>query len=353
MYSQTACFTRKSILNILNNNTTEIPINLSGYPISSALDILLADKSTKKNIIWATDSYADLGDGFADDAHMEAGRLFLNAGEIRPRVNKPRDAQTRRTRKKAEVFTPAWLVNRMNNYCDDDWFGRPGVFNTENVDNTWEPTPGNIAFADDHGWQRYIDSRRLELTCGEAPYIASRYDVTTGEAILPILRRVGMLDRKLRVVNENTNTYDDWLKWALRAFEAVYGYEYQGDNVLLARINLFMTFFEYYEERHRRPPSDKLLRRVANIIAWNIWQMDGLKGTAPLGKPVSYGRQVTLFDGLETGDERQQAEEKAKGESSESCAQADYAGEAAAVFCKIKDWRADRTVRFVDLKTQE
>ena len=68
-----------------------------------------------------------------------------------------------------------------------------------------------------------MDSRRLEITCGEAPYLVSRYDVSTGERIVPPIRRIGMLDRKLRVVNENTEGYEDWLKWVIRAFEACYG----------------------------------------------------------------------------------------------------------------------------------
>ena len=45
-------------------------------------------------------------------------------------------------------------------------------------------------------------SKRLEITCGEAPYIASRYDTVSGEPI-EIKRRIGILDRKLRVVTEN------------------------------------------------------------------------------------------------------------------------------------------------------
>ena len=71
-----------------------------------------------------------------------------------------------------------------------------------------------------------MDSRRLEITCGEAPYIASRYDAATGE-IIPLERRIGILDRKLRIVNENATDEDEWFKWAFRAFQSVYGYEYQ------------------------------------------------------------------------------------------------------------------------------
>lgn len=67
----------------------------------------------------------------------------------------------------------------------------------------------------------------LEITCGEAPFLVSRYDVETGEAI-PVPERIGLLDRKLRVVNENVQTEEEWLKWAFREFWATYGYEFQG-----------------------------------------------------------------------------------------------------------------------------
>ena len=39
----------------------------------------------------------------------------------------------------------------------------------------------------------------------------SRYDVATGE-IVPIEKRCGILDRKLRVVGENTFDEDEWFK---------------------------------------------------------------------------------------------------------------------------------------------
>ena len=50
---------------------------------------------------------------------------------------------------------------------------------------------------------------------------------STGEAI-PIKDRIGILDRKLRIINENTDNEGEWLKWTIRAFQSVYGYEYQG-----------------------------------------------------------------------------------------------------------------------------
>ncbi len=305
-------------------------IDISSYPVANVLDLLLADKSTKKNIIWATDTYDEFGEGFTDKVQMDANTLLRCTDIIRPRIQKSQEAQAQRTRKKAEVFTPAWLCNRMNNHCDEDWFDRTGVFNTENEDHTWMVTERKIEFPMGKKWQHYVDSRRLEITCGEAPYLVSRYDVSTGELIVPPKRRIGMLDRKLRIVNENTNTYDDWLKWTVRAFEACYGYEYQGDNVLIARSNLLLTFLDYYEERWERKPDGKLLEQLANKIAWNIWQMDGLKDTVPLGKPYEEFRQLTLFDTFGVEDEGENVLET--------------------VPCRIFNWRSKSSLKFMDIK---
>ena len=306
-------------------------IDISSYPARQVLDVLLQDKTTRKNIIWATDTYEELGEAFTDKVQLDANALLRQAELIRPRIQKSLEAQAERTRKKAEVFTPAWLCNQMNNHCDEDWFGRSGVFNTENADHTWTVSEGKIEFPKRKKWQRYVDSRRLEITCGEAPYLVSRYDVSTGELIAPTIRRIGMLDRKLRIVNENTESYDDWLKWVIRAFEACYGYEYQGDNVLIARINLLLTFTDYYQERWERQPGDKLLRQMANKIAWNIWQMDGLKDTVPLGRPYEAFHQVSISDLLgDIGVEQDNAPE--------------------ALLCRIFNWRSDRSILFKKLK---
>lgn len=121
---------------------------------------------------------------------------------------------------------------------------RENVFNVENEDHTWTATKEQIEFPAHKTWKEYVDSRRLEITCGEAPYLVSRYDVSTSELIDSIEQRIGQLDRKLRVVNENASDYNEWVKWAIRAFEASYGYEYQGDNLLIARVNLLLTFID-------------------------------------------------------------------------------------------------------------
>lgn len=305
-------------------------IDITSYPVRKVLPLLLKDKTTKQSIIWATDTYAEYGEGFQDRQQITVELLMEHPDIIKPRIAKSLEDQQARTRKKAEVFTPVWLCNQMNNYCDEEWFGRKAVFNLEKEDHTWEVIEEPITFPKKKTWKRYIDSRRLEITCGEAPYLVSRYDVSTGGFIVPTKRRIGQLDRKLRVVNENTIEYDDWLKWTIRAFESCYGYEYQGDNLLIARINLLLTFIDYYKERWEKDPDEKLLRHIANKIAWNIWQMDGLKDTVPLGKPYEEYHQMTFFDMYPDMVEKEDEPE--------------------AIPCKIYDWRKDNSIIFKKLK---
>lgn len=309
-------------------------IDVTSYPVLPVLDKLLQNKSTKKNIIWATDTYASFGNGFQDTDQIDRTLLLQHADVIRPRIRKSMEDQAQRTRKKAEVFTPAWVCNEMNNVCDEDWFHRKNVFNTPQEDHSWVPTEGKIELPKRKRWQCYVDSRRLEITCGEAPYLCSRYDASTGERIEPLNRRIGIVDRKLRVVNENTQTREEWVKWAVRALDASYGYEYQGDNVLIARVNLYLTFIDYYKERWGEIPPGKLLRKIANRIAWNIWQMDGLKDIVPTGKPYEEFHQMT-FGELFSSD-WEEAERKME--------------EAVAIPAVTYNWRSKLSVLFRKVK---
>lgn len=304
-------------------------IQMNEHPVRPVLSLLLQDKTTKKNIIWATDSYAALGAEYADDVQMTTQALIgMDAVLLQPRVLKAQSEQQERTKSHAEVFTPSWVCNQMNNFCDEEWFGRKDVFNTQDG-HSWTANAEPVAFQKRRPWKHYVDSRRLEITCGETPFIVSRYDAATGEAI-PLPQRIGLLDRKLRVVNENAEDEAEWLKWVFRAFQSVYGYEYQGDNLVLARINLLMTFAEYLEDRLRRPPTNKELRKLANIIAWNFWQMDGLKGTVPLGEPEDLQTQINMDDlyGAALGF-RDAAPKDIKTPR-----------------CRVFDWRRDRSIPF-------
>ena len=225
-------------------------IDINSSLVANYLDILLKDMTTGKNIIWATDAYLKYGEDFGDKNQLFAKAFFGAKSQIiRPRIEKSMEEQQERTKKKAEVFTPSWLCNEMNNYCDEEWFGKKDVFNIECEDHTWIVNENKIEFPNDRNWKDYVTSTRLEITCGEAPFLVSRYDSSTGELILPPLNRIGILDRKLRVVNENTTSEEEWKNWTEKAYQATYGYEYQGDNLLIARVNLLLTYFDYYKER--------------------------------------------------------------------------------------------------------
>jgi len=265
------------------------------YP--EILKVLLADRTTGQNIIWATDHYADFGPGHqASDQVTPHAITGVHAGVIEPRIHKAQALRSDRTRGRGEVFTPSWLCNEQNNLCDDAWFGRSGVFN-DATDRSWAVNPEPIRFArdGDRTWHTYVDERRLEAACGEAPYLVSRYDSTTGEPI-DLSRRIGLLDRKLRVVTENASDPSEWSEWARRAFESVYAFEFQGDNLLLARENLLATYVESsVSALGSMPPLAEILR-IGEIISWNLWQMDAMTFHPPFQIPPTNDSQLGLFD---------------------------------------------------------
>ena len=253
------------------------------------------DQSKFVNIFWATHDYEAMkrmdqgNEGYRyDDQIMPEKIIGQNGRVIMPRVLKDKQLQIDRTKDKAEVFTPSWVCNAQNNLIDEAWFGRKDVFNHEivNEDGThsWIPTEEKIEFPEgdkQKTWKKYVTENRWEITCGEAPYLVSRYDTTTGESI-PLANRIGLLDRKLRIVGENTTNPGEWLDWARKAYMHTYGYEWQGDNLLLAREALLYTFIEYYKAKF---PDEELKKSsivgIARIISWNLWQMDGIKMVVP------------------------------------------------------------------------
>ncbi|PMC34644.1 restriction endonuclease subunit M [Bacillus sp. UMB0899] len=289
-----------------------------GEPIFS---ILLKDQTTGRNIIWGTSDYKDLGEFYRDNEEINSNLITgIHRRVIQPRITKSKMNQSSRTKEKAEVFTPSWICNEQNNLIDEQWFNRKNVFNIQ-LHKSWKVNYEKIEFPNIKGktWKDYIDARRMELSCGEAPYLVSRYDTITGETI-KIQRRIGLLDRKLRVINENVDDEINWLKWTERAFQSIYAYEYQGDNLLLARENLLYTFVENLNHKFNRKPTFKELKSIATIISWNIWQMDGITNTVPLCDKRKWMEQISIFDSLEDIPDRK--------------------------YCKIKDWRSKVIVEY-------
>ena len=210
---------------------------------------LLVDKTTGENIIFAEDEYEgyDLTDHYTEDIMKE----LISSKQLNYRVRKSLEHQKSRTKKNAEVFTPSWVCQQMIDMC--------------------EPPKD---------WQEFVQSTWLEITCGECPFIVMLYDSTTGEKI-PIEKRSGVLDRKMQAINKNIDDKREWTKWTERAFKTTYGYEFQGDNLFIARVNVLRCFVDYYRDKWNEMPSKDTILKMINIITWNFWQMDGLKDTIP------------------------------------------------------------------------
>lgn len=282
------------------------------------LELLLQDKTTGNNILWATDSYEQNGKKYAPLASITSDLVTgKNSKLIQPRAVKSKEDQLLRTRDKAEVFTPLSIVKQMNEACD-----------------TKRVTKNN--------WQEYVSLLKLEITCGEAPFIVSRYDpVSEKQELLPLKKRVGFLDKKLSYVSKYCNTKEEWIKWAKIAFQSSYGYEWQGDSLLIARENLLYTFNDYYQAHFKATPSIKLQKEIAEIIAWNIFQMDGLKYVIPMScktEKVTIKGAETLF-----GKEDDQVVEKPCAGCENKTAK-NHNG----TYVRIMNWKEDKVIRFVD-----
>jgi hypothetical protein len=285
-----------SKIDILENDIIE------HYP--KVLDILLLDHTTGKNIVWATNNYEDLGSTYKGREQILAKQITGDNGNvIMPRVQKDKILQLSRVKNMAEVFTPSWVCNAQNNLIDNAWFNKKNVFNKvvqlPNGSFRWKVNPKKITFPKGKTWQTYVSNKRLEISCGEAPYITSRYDTTTG-VFIPLKERIGILDRKFRVINENIQTDKEWIIAAETAFKSTYAYEWQGDSLLLAREAMLFTFIENYRLIFGEEPPLVSIQDIAHIISWNVWQMDGLKGVAPNTCIAESSISTDLFGESET-----------------------------------------------------
>lgn len=269
---------------------------------SGLLRTLLKDRTTNKSIVWATHSYELLGKGFGLYDRITPSKVTgPYANLIQPRSEKSKYEQKDRTKVRAEVFTPTWLVKQQIDAVDQDFQG--------------------LALKD------YLNLKWLEITCGEAPYMVSRYDTVTGQA-LDLEGRVGFLDRKLHRLSEEVHEEEAWFQGAVTAYQNAYGYEYQGDSLLLARENLLASFIDYYQAKFDQEPSPSQKQTIAQIISYNVLQMDGLTYTSPYSQQAKEAVQLSLFE-----------------EMAEQTSQPQKA--------QIKDWKTNELIDFERLSQGE
>lgn len=183
------------------------------------------------------------------EEHTTGGKLNVNVDEVVPRHLKSLDVQQDRTKVKAEVFTPVEVVKKMNDMFDEKYKGSD---------------------------EEYIKRKVLEVTCGEAPYLTTIYDASSGENI-PINRRVGLLDRKLQRIT--TDDEKEWCWLAEVALKSTYGYEWQEDSLFLARMNVLSAVVESFTTKFGKEPTE--VEKWAEIVSYNLFRMDGVTMCLP------------------------------------------------------------------------
>ena len=176
-------------------------------------------------------------------------KFGINPDEVVPRYMKSAATRKERTKTKAEVFTPIEIVKQMNDSFDKDYKG-------SDLD--------------------YIKRTSLEVTCGEAPFLTTRYDPYTGRTI-PIDERVGLLDRKLQHIHTDNET--EWCIQAEFALKSTFGFEWQEDSLYIARMNVLLSVVESFIDKFGRTP--KGFERWAEIVSYNLFRMDGVSLCLP------------------------------------------------------------------------
>ena len=142
-----------------------------------------------------------------------------------------------------------------------------------------------------------------------------------------------MLDRKLRVINENIDESGEWLEAAQEAYRNIYAFEWQGDSLLLARESMLYTFIENYKLKFGKVPQKKSIVYIADIVSWNVWQMDGLQFVIP-GSCYEV-EHSDLFGNVTK-------------EGCCGCKKNDYFNHNG-IYCLIMDWGENKVIRFADL----
>lgn len=317
-------------------------------PPRAIMEGLLVDHATGRNIIWATDDYADNGHRFRDEMIMKP--VGAKGVPIMPRALKGKAAQTARARSRAEVSTPAWICRAQLDAVDKAWQAAHAGESEAVVEcpdgstAPCVPLTNRGVYRNEDVWKEYVKDIRLEIACGEGPYMAMRRDAATGENI-PLEARQGILDRKLRLVSAHTAEPDEWLDWALKALKAVYGFEWQGDSLFLARKELLLDYAEHYMAKFGDEMREDSLAQAADVITWNVWQMDGLKGVVP---GTCHSEQKTKGDGALLFDDIVGGKDSEKELPCPGCARGDVHRHNG-VYAVVMDWESGEKVQFVDM----
>ena len=160
---------------------------------------------------------------------------------------------------------------------------------------------------------------------------------------MEVKSRVGFLDKKLQVVSAMCPDADEWIEWATEAFKSSYGYEWQGDSLLIGRENLLYSFIEHFINKFSEEPPITAQESIAHIISWNLFQMDGLKAVIPMS---CHSKQLPVAENLTL----QFFEELPALPQIEKCpgCEFDLVMRHNGSYVQIMDWQTQKAERFVD-----
>ena len=95
----------------------DIQKDIRELSVMGLMEKLLADKTTGRHILWATDAYETEGEAYGRGREIELAEISL----VKTRARKAAEQQSSRTRRHGEVFTPRWVCDFMNDALDRDW----------------------------------------------------------------------------------------------------------------------------------------------------------------------------------------------------------------------------------------
>ena len=102
------------------------------------------------------------------------------------------------------------------------------------------------------------------------------------------------------------------------------------------------TFIDYYQAQFKETPSSELQKEIAEIIVWNIFQMDGLKYVIPM----SCKSEKVLIKGEQTLFEKK--DDYIIDKPCEGC-EKKTAQNHNGIYINIMDWKEEKIIRFVDI----
>ena len=115
--------------------------------------------------------------------------------------------------------------------------------------------------------------------------------------------------------------------------------------MLLARENLLYTFIDYHQDKFGHKPTVKQQEEFAQIISWNIFQMDGLRYVVPMTcfHEYEFDPQPPLF-----AEPSEFETTKIKEFECEGC-KYNRPHKHNGIYVKIMDWSENKIIKFSDL----